>query len=65
MKDEWLMNGAIVPVDIDTTRVLVEEIKRLRESVLLLSDLYEAASRQRDFLYKQSAYAEALRGKMQ
>jgi len=65
MKDEWLMVGATVPVDIDTTRVLVEEIKSLRKNVEILSTLYEAASRQRDFLYKQSAYAEALRGKMQ
>lgn len=65
MKDEWLMKEAIVPVDKDTTKVLVEEIKKLRKNVEILSTLYEAASRQRDFLYKQSAHAEALRGKMQ
>ena len=29
MKEEWLMPGAIVPVDIDTTKALVDEIKRL------------------------------------
>jgi len=29
MKEEWLMPGAIVPVDPDTTKALVDEIKRL------------------------------------
>lgn len=29
MKEEWLMPGAIVPVDIDTTKALVGEIKCL------------------------------------
>ena len=28
-KEEWLMPGAVVPVDAETTRLLVEEIKRL------------------------------------
>lgn len=28
-KEEWLMPGAIVPVDPDTTKALVDEIKRL------------------------------------
>jgi hypothetical protein len=29
MKEEWLMPGAVVPVDPDTTKELVDEIKRL------------------------------------
>ena len=29
MKEEWLMSGAIVPVDIETTVALAAEIKRL------------------------------------
>ena len=29
MKEEWLMPGAVVPVDIETTKALVDEIKRL------------------------------------
>jgi hypothetical protein len=29
MKEEWLMPGAIVPVNPDTTKTLVDEIKRL------------------------------------
>ena len=29
MKEEWLMPGAVVPVDLDTTKALVDEIKRL------------------------------------
>ena len=29
MKEEWLMPGAIVPVDVETTATLVAEIKRL------------------------------------
>ena len=29
MKEEWLMPGAIVPVNPDTTKALVDEIKRL------------------------------------
>jgi hypothetical protein len=31
MKEEWLMPGAVVPVDIKTTAALVAEIKRLIE----------------------------------
>ena len=33
MKEEWLMPGAVVPVDIKTTAALVAEIKRLIEVV--------------------------------
>jgi hypothetical protein len=29
MKEEWLLPGAVVPVDPDTTKALVDEIKRL------------------------------------
>ena len=29
MKQEWLLQGAIVPVDVETTAALVAEIKRL------------------------------------
>ena len=29
MKEEWLMPGAVVPVDAETTAALVVEIKRL------------------------------------
>ncbi len=29
MKEEWLMSGAVVPVDVETTSALVAEIKRL------------------------------------
>ena len=33
MKEEWLMSGAVVPVDVDTTTALVAEIKRLIDVV--------------------------------
>jgi archaellum component FlaC len=66
MKDEWLVVGATVPVDMDTTRVLVEEIKRLRGNVETLSAMYEVASRQRDYLMdQQRAQIEVLRGRVQ
>ena len=29
MKEEWLLPGAVVPVDVETTAALVAEIKRL------------------------------------
>jgi hypothetical protein len=29
MKEEWLFQGAVVPVDVETTQALVAEIKRL------------------------------------
>ncbi len=29
MKEEWLMPGAFVPVDVETTAALVNEVKRL------------------------------------
>ena len=29
MKEEWLMPGAFVPVDVETTAALITEIKRL------------------------------------
>ena len=33
MKEEWLMSGAVVPVDAETTASLVAEIKRLIDVV--------------------------------
>ena len=33
MKEEWLMPGAIVPVDVETTQSLIAEIKRLIDVV--------------------------------
>ena len=33
MKEEWLMSGAVVPVDVETTSELVAEIKRLMDVV--------------------------------
>jgi hypothetical protein len=33
MKEEWLMSGAMVPVDMKTTAALVAEIKRLIDVV--------------------------------
>jgi len=33
MKEEWLMAGAVVPVDVETTAALVAEIKRLIDVV--------------------------------
>ena len=33
MKEEWLMSGAMVPVDMETTAALVAEIKRLIDVV--------------------------------
>ena len=33
MKEEWLMPGAVVPVDVKTTAALVAEIKRLIEVI--------------------------------
>lgn len=33
MKKEWLLRGAVVPVDVETTAALVAEIKRLIDVV--------------------------------
>ena len=33
MKEEWLLRGAVVPVDVETTAELVAEIKRLIDVV--------------------------------
>ena len=33
MKEEWLMSGAVVPVDVETTAALMAEIKRLIDVV--------------------------------
>jgi hypothetical protein len=33
MKEEWLMSGAVVPVDVETTAALVAEIRRLIDVV--------------------------------
>lgn len=33
MKEEWLLNGAAVPVDVETTAALVAEIRRLIDVV--------------------------------
>jgi hypothetical protein len=33
MKEEWLMSGAVVPVDVETTAALVAEIHRLIDVV--------------------------------
>ena len=33
MREEWLMSGAVVPVDVETTAALVAEIKRLIDVV--------------------------------
>lgn len=33
MKEEWLFQGAVVPVDVETTAALVAEIKRLIDVV--------------------------------
>jgi hypothetical protein len=33
MKEEWLLRGAVVPVDVETTAALVAEIKRLIDVV--------------------------------
>jgi len=33
MKEEWLMSGALIPVDRETTAALVAEIKRLIDVV--------------------------------
>ena len=33
MKEEWLLRGAVVPVDVETTTALVAEIKRLIDVV--------------------------------
>jgi hypothetical protein len=33
MNEEWLMSGAMVPVDMETTAALVAEIKRLIDVV--------------------------------
>jgi len=33
MKEEWLFQGAVVPVDTETTQALVAEIKRLIDVV--------------------------------
>jgi hypothetical protein len=33
MKEEWLLRGSVVPVDVETTAALVAEIKRLIDVV--------------------------------
>ena len=47
MKEEWLMPGAVVPVDIETTAALIAEIKRL---VGVVGDLALAQSEQKEWV---------------
>jgi hypothetical protein len=42
MKEEWLMPGAVVPVDIKTTAALVAEIKRMIDVVGEAQDRIES-----------------------
>ena len=59
MKEEWLMPGAVVPVDAETTAALVAEIKRLigvvgdmalKESVSSFEREEAAVARVREFM---------------
>lgn len=59
MKEEWLMPGAVVPVDVETTAALVAEIKRLigvvgsmalKESVSSFEREEAAVARVREFM---------------
>ena len=49
MKEEWLLRGAVVPVDVETTAALVAEIKRLIDVVggMFLAQPYIAVSNDR------------------
>ena len=46
MKEEWLLRGAVVPVDVETTAALVAEITRLIDVVggMVLAQPYIAVS---------------------
>jgi hypothetical protein len=48
MKEEWLMSGAAVPVDAETTQALVEQIKKMINTIgdLMLSQERERAESQ-------------------
>ena len=77
MKEEWLFPGAVVPVDIETTAALINEIKRLirmvgdakleaQDRIDRLYVMYEQACQQRDALMdQQRAQIEAMRGRIQ
>lgn len=66
MKEEWLMSGTAVPVDMETTTALVEHIKKLEGNIETLHAMYEQVSRQRDELMDvQRSMVEAMRGRMQ
>ena len=59
MKEEWLMPGAVVPVDAETTAALLAEIKRLigivggmalKESISSFEREEAAVARVREFM---------------
>ena len=45
MKEEWLMSGAVVPVDAETTQALVEQIKKM---ISTIGDLMLNQQRERE-----------------
>ena len=66
MKKEWLLPRAAVPVDMETTTVLVEHIKKLEGNIETLHAMYEQVSRQRNELMDiQRSMVEAMRGRIQ
>ena len=49
MKEEWLMSGAVIPVDVETTQALVAEVRRLIDVIggMVLAQPYIALSNDR------------------
>jgi hypothetical protein len=52
MKEEWLMSGAVVPVDVETTAALVAEIWRL---IHVVGGMALEISKQHEMLERQTA----------
>jgi FtsZ-binding cell division protein ZapB len=66
MKKEWLLPRAAVPVDMETIRMLIEEIKNMQERIDSLYDRYMQVCRQREeLLDTQRSMVEAMRGRIQ
>ena len=61
MKEAWLFQGAVVPVDTETTQALVAEIKRLIDVVggMALECPNCEYHRQRAQLWRDEAYKQA------
>jgi hypothetical protein len=66
MKEQWLMPGAMVPVDVETTAALVAEIKRLigvvGDMALKQAEKQESVAELTDDEIHDAAYATFCRG---